>query len=291
MYEDEVPLAQGETTYQPGRHEAQWLLAALGSWFEDGTLTDLLFSVRGGKEATVYCCRAGERAGGGLVAAKVYRPRKFRELSNDAIYREGRGVLDDEGHGLKGRDRRMRKAIRKGTRRGKSAAQTSWLMHEVSALRTLHGAGADVPEPLAANDRAVLMAFVGDEEGAAPTLDRVRPDPALAERLFEQALRNVEILLECGWAHGDLSPYNLLLWEEQLTMIDLPQVADVLRNPHGPRLFLRDVERICRAASLGRPRADHRAVADALWDRVFDTTEGVPEGSIAMRPSPPRSHR
>lgn len=264
------------TRYRPGPHESEWLADALSPWFEDGTLTDVLFRIRGGKEATVYCCRSGPSIDADLVAAKIYRPRKHRELSNDAAYRAGRRVLDGAGHGVKPRDRRLARAIRRGTRVGKRASHTSWVMHEMEALQRLHEAGADVPTPLAANHNSVLMDFVGDEEGAAPTLNAVRLEGAVAERCFEQALRNIRILLQCGLVHGDLSPYNLMVWDASLVMIDLPQACDVFYNPNGVRFFLRDVERVCTARSLGVPAPDHRVVADELWDEVFGTEEGVP---------------
>ena len=270
---DEIP----RLTYAPGRLEADWLIRFLLGWFEDGTLTDVLFAVRGGKEANVYCCRGGPSTGRALIAAKVYRPRKLRELSNDAIYREGRGLIDDQGHATKARDRRMARAIRKGTRRGKQSAHTSWVMHEYAALCALYDRGASVPEPFAANDNAVLAAFVGDEQGAAPTMERLRFAPDLAHRLLDEALRNVELMLEAGWVHGDLSPYNMLLWRDRPVLIDFPQVVDALRNPHAPRLFHRDVARVCegfRASGIDR---DPTETAHAIWDRVFDTHTGVPD--------------
>ena len=36
-----------------------------------------------------------------------------------------------------------------------------------------------------------------------------------------------------GFAHGDLSPYNLLVHHGRLVMIDLPQVVDVIATPDG----------------------------------------------------------
>ncbi|KKJ95195.1 RIO1 family regulatory kinase/ATPase, partial [Micromonospora sp. HK10] len=44
-----------------------------------------------------------------------------------------------------------------------------------------------------------------------------------------------------GYAHGDLSPYNLLVHRGRLVMIDLPQVVDVVANPQGPEFLARDV--------------------------------------------------
>lgn len=280
------PVSAMETTYRPSHHEAGWLLQSLGPWLDDGTLSDVLFAVRGGKEANVYAARGGPGTGDALIAAKVYRPRKHRELSNDAIYREGRGLIDGFGHAVRARDRRMRRAVQRGTRRGKATTHASWVRHEFAALSRLRQAGADVPEPIAVSNNAVLMSFVGDVRGAAPTLQGHGPAPALARRWLHDVLRNVEILLSCGIVHGDLSPYNLLVDGERLVLIDLPQAVDVLNNPHAIRLYLRDVQRICEAKALGRPVSDWRAVADAIWDRVFDTDTGVPDSPVAQAPPP-----
>ena len=46
--------------------------------YDQGLITDVLARVRGGKEASVYRCQG--REAGSLVAAKVYRPRRFRSL-------------------------------------------------------------------------------------------------------------------------------------------------------------------------------------------------------------------
>jgi RIO kinase 1 len=281
MFDDEIwsGLPDLVTTYTPSRHEAGWLLESLGAFFADDVLTDLLFPVRGGKEATVYCCRGGPSLDGRLVAAKIYRPRQFRELSNDAIYREGRGLLDRHGHRERARDRRLARAVRKGTRAGKAALHTSWVMHEYTVLEALHAAGGSVPEPLAVTDNGVLMGFLGDEDGAAPTADRSGFAREDGPRLLAEALQQVELLLSLGWVHGDLSAYNLMMWEGRLVVIDLPQVADVLGNPHAIPLFLRDVERVCTFFDRS---VDPRAAADAIWSRVFPDTDGVPISPIAL---------
>lgn len=211
-----------QTTYRPSRHEEGWLLESLGDFFADDVLSDLLFPVRGGKEATVACCRGGPALDGRLVAAKIYRPRKYRELSNDAIYREGRGLLGHRGHRERARDQRLSRAVRKGSRTGKEATHVSWVMHEFTTLQELYHAGGAVPEP------------------------------------------------------------HLMLWQGRVVMIDLPQVCDVHANPHAVGLFLRDIDRVCR---FFERELDPRRVADEMWDRVFDTEDGVPDTPFAMLPT------
>ncbi|TFG70053.1 MAG: hypothetical protein E4H27_06440, partial [Anaerolineales bacterium] len=94
LAEDPQGLEGGfNPTYQPSRYERGWLLDSLRSFYAQTLISDVLAQVRGGKEANVYCCAAHSTTGESLLAAKVYRPRQFRSLSNDAIYRQGRSVL------------------------------------------------------------------------------------------------------------------------------------------------------------------------------------------------------
>jgi RIO kinase 1 len=271
-----APLAPTfSMTYRPHRFEEGWLEEAFEEWFAEGTLVDVLFKVGGGKEAEVYCCRGGQDLDGRLLAAKVYRPRKYRELANDAVYRTGRGLLDRHGNAVRMQDQRMARAVRRGTKHGQRAAHTSWVMHELVTLRRLHGDGGAVPEPIDAHDNAILMEFVGDEDGGAPSLDQVDLGTWERPAVYAEVLRNVELLLTRGWTHGDLSPYNLLWWQGKPVIIDVPQVVDVTRNPRGPELFLRDVERVSRALDPLEERGTPQEVADELWDRVFGVSLAV----------------
>jgi RIO kinase 1 len=106
-------LAQvgAEAVFNPSlnasRHERDWILNYLGPFYDDEHITDVLRKVKGGKEATVYCCAAHPGTGLELIAAKVYRPRMFRNLRNDARYRQGRQILDEQGKAVLGAIRSM----------------------------------------------------------------------------------------------------------------------------------------------------------------------------------------
>jgi hypothetical protein len=82
-------------TYKPARFETAFLRDSVRLFFEQALITDILAQVKGGKEASVYRCVGHPTMDAPLLAAKVYRPRQFRNLSNDAAYREGRQVLKD----------------------------------------------------------------------------------------------------------------------------------------------------------------------------------------------------
>ena len=49
-----------------------------------------------------------------------------------------------------------------------------------------------------------------------------------------------------GIVHGDLSPYNLLVWKERLYVIDMPQAVDPILQPEGLSLLERDVVNLCK---------------------------------------------
>jgi RIO kinase 1 len=254
-----------ETTYQPSQHEAGWLMQSLASLYEQALIADVLALVRGGKEASVYCCEADTSTGQTLLAAKVYRPRMFRQLRKDSMYRQGREIIAGDGTRLNDNDQREMKAIIKNTAFGQKVRHTSWLMHEYTTLKALHQDGAAVPRPWAVGDNVILMDYIGDDDMAAPTLNTIRLEPGEVEPLFNEVMRNIELLLKHHLLHGDLSAYNILYWEGKITLIDFPQVVDVRSNPDAHFVLRRDITRICEYFAQQGLRRDPFALAGELW--------------------------
>jgi RIO kinase 1 len=56
----------------------------------------------------------------------------------------------------------------------------------------------------------------------------------------------MRVLARAGYAHGDLSAYNVLVDEGRLVIIDVPQIVDLFANPQGPAFLERDCTNICR---------------------------------------------
>ncbi len=254
-----------EPTYTGGKLESAFLLDSLTEFHDDQLIADVLYKVKGGKEANVYCCAAHPRLGGGLLAAKLYRPERFRAMKNDGLYRLGREETSADGQAI--RDKRALRAMHKRTRAGRAMRSASWIHYEYRALCDLYDAGGDVPEPVSINQRAILMEYLGDRNRAAPTLHEVALDPARARLIFDDLLRNVALMLDGGRVHGDLSPYNVLFHDDRAVIIDLPQCVDPHTHPHGYELLQRDIERLCAYfARQGAPRDPHIITAD-LWKR------------------------
>ncbi len=258
-------------TLQASRHERDWIVNYLGPYYDKKLIVDVLRRIKGGKEANVYCCRAHPALGVELLAAKVYRPRMFRNLRNDALYRQGRPIVDADGKIV--RDMRLLLAVRKRTRTGKEVQHTSWLEHEYLALVELHAAGADVPRPVASGDNTVLMEYVGDLQTPAPALTEVRLTRAAARAAYERLLWNVALMLQHGRIHGDLSAYNVLYWQGRACIIDWPQVIDPAANRAARAILARDVTRLCEHFTRYGIRSDPAAIAAGLWEQYGPAEE------------------
>jgi RIO kinase 1 len=250
-------------TYKPARFEEGWLIDSLGPFFEQRWISDVLWKIKAGKEASVYLCQAGDQVKPGLIAAKVFRPRRLRNLKNDQLYRQGRTDLDENGHPID--DPGMLKAQHKRSVYGEKVRHQSWIAYEFQTLRCLHTAGADVPQPYEMGENAILMGYIGDEASAAPTLNTVRLKPAEVGRLFENILHNVELMLANEIVHGDLSAYNVLYWEGQITLIDFPQVVSPTSHRSAYSIFSRDITRICEYFARQGLRSDPAHLAAGLW--------------------------
>jgi RIO kinase 1 len=80
-------------------------------------------------------------------------------------------------------------------------------------------------------------------------------------------MRNIELLLKANLIHGDLSPFNVLLWRNRLCVIDFPQAVDPRNNLHAFALLNRDIANVCRyfARIIHVPEAGQ--LAENLWSR------------------------
>jgi len=191
-----------------------------------------------GKEADVFLIRRAVPEGRScLLAAKRYRDAGHRMFHRDSGYLEGRRT----------RESRVNRAVASRTAFGRQAIAGQWANAEFTALARLYAAGRPVPYPAQILDTELLLEFIGTPDGtAAPRLAETRPGPAELAGLWDQLVQALVDLARDGLTHGDLSAYNLLVHDERLVMIDLPQVVDVIANPRGAFFLTRDAENIGR---------------------------------------------
>lgn len=220
---------------------------------ESGAVDTELGMLKTGKEADVFLVRRAAPDTGqvSMLAAKRYRDGEHRLFHRDAGYLEGRRVR---------RSREMR-AMSNRTSFGKELIAGQWAMAEFGALSRLWEIGQEsglvcVPYPVQVIGTELMLEFVGDWDTgeAAPRLAQMRPDPAGLDNLWRQMVDALSVLARAQVAHGDLSPYNLLVHEGRLVMIDLPQIVDVIANPRGAEFIARDVRNVANwFAARGLP--------------------------------------
>jgi RIO kinase 1 len=259
-------------TFLVGQRDRLWTLSSLTHFYEQDLISDVLGVVKSGKEATVYCCAAEPATGMRYLAAKIYRPRMFRSLRNDAVYRLNRPQRDEAGRPVRGVGQ-QRGAIKK-TERWRADQVTSWIAYEFETQRLLFDAGADVPRPISQVGNAMLMEYIGAQDSPAPLLREVTLAREEASPLFDQLLRNVEIFLAYDRIHGDLSSYNILYWEGRATVIDFAQAVAPRQNPDVYALLERDVDRLCHYFARYGAVGDARAIASELWRRYIGEEMG-----------------
>ena len=190
-----------------------------------------------GKEADVFLIRreVPDTERSCLLAAKRYRDDRHRQFHRSAVYQEGRRT----------RKTRDARAIRNRSTFGRQLVAGHWARAEFDALRMLHQLGGAVPYPVQIVDTELLLEFIGDADGApAPRLAEITTRGERLADLWQQTVDLMVGLAAAGYAHGDLSEFNLLVQHERLLMIDLPQLVDVVANPQGPSFLDRDASTV-----------------------------------------------
>jgi RIO kinase 1 len=192
--------------------------------------------LKSGKEADVSLLRRDFGDTSSLMAVKRYRDAHHRLFHRDASYLEGRRM----------RRSRENRAMDTRTAFGRELIAGQWAVAEFRVLCHLWSIGAAVPYPVQLDGTELMMEFIGDPDGtAAPRLAQMRPSRHEAESLFDQLRAVLWALAAAGYAHGDLSPYNVLVHESRLVLIDLPQAVDLVGNPQGFQYLERDCRNVC----------------------------------------------
>ncbi len=186
-----------------------------------GKIEELYGVISTGKEANVF---AGVDSRGEKIAVKIYRTytTEFRRIWEYLAGDPRIGYLPKD----------MRKLI------------FAWTRREFKNLQRAIKYAVRVPEPIIFRNNVLVMEFIGDEL-PAPRLKDVEKN--LEKRDFEELYSYLIGVIERLWkrgdmVHGDLSEYNVLLWDGPV-VIDWSQ-ATVRRNRMSLELLKRDLRNV-----------------------------------------------
>jgi RIO kinase 1 len=245
-----VPTSRGPKPYPA------WVVQSAGAFDTE------LGVVKTGKEADVFLIERAvpnDPRQSSILAAKRYRGSETSDFHRSSRYSEGRGM----------RNTRDTRAVSRGSSYGRSVAAGRWAYAEFEALCTLHSRGVPVPYPVQVNDTEILMEFIGRGREAAPRLAQVRASGRGLWDLLDQTIDILRGFADAGYAHGDLSPYNLLVHEDRVVVIDLPQLVEVASNPTGLDFLHRDCVNVCTWFTRHGVEVDPEAIFGELVARMF----------------------
>ena len=254
----QYPAAQSGLEFDNQTHSSTTGVPELDGFADRGLITRVHTTLTSGKEGTVYCCRAHPSLNRKFVAAKVYREHAESSYKWNPTYFQGRERV------LKAQ---VLRAIQARSEFGKDVAAGLWIAAEYESLKKMASCGISVPEPLAMSQHAILMDYIGNGAGPAPHLDSLCVGSETAHSVCEHILHDIERMLANDLVHGDLSPYNILLWKDQPWIIDVPQAVDARFNDSAFELLSRDIQRVCTFFEQHGIRHDARRLAIDLWTR------------------------
>lgn len=132
----------------------------------------------------------------------------------------------------------------KNIKKDKRSIITAWARKEYKNLERARKAGINCPEPLAIRNNILVMSFIGDDFIPAPRLtDSETENP---QELADKVIGFVKLLYkEAKLVHGDLSEFNILIWNNEPYIIDFSQSV-VTEHPNARQFLERDVKNVCR---------------------------------------------
>ncbi len=200
--------------------DAQTLMT-IYDFMTSGVIEHIGFPISTGKEGNVFYA---EDPNGEPMALKIFRTSTstFKRINK---YIEGDPRFGD----IKGNRRKLIYA---------------WTRKEYSNLNRYWDAGIPVPEPFAFKKNCLIMEYIGDENSPAPQLKNcVLEEPD--ETYDEVVSFAIDGFRDARLVHGDLSEYNVLMFEGEPVLIDCGQA--VTSDHFNAKEFLRrDIENVNR---------------------------------------------
>lgn len=219
---------------------------------DEGLVDTVICELMSGKEATVYVVRCGEE----ICCAKVYKESNQHNFHQNTNYTEGRRIKNG----------RYTRAIKRGSRFGRSTQEKAWQSTEVDMLHRLAAAGVHVPQPYSFFEGVLLMELISNDRGdIAPRLNDLQMTAKQAKSYHRILIRQVVLMLCAEVVHGDLSQFNILAGSQGLVIIDLPQAVEAAGNSNARQMIKRDVDNLTTYLSRFAPELAHTDYGSEIW--------------------------
>jgi RIO kinase 1 len=177
--------------------------------------------IKAGKEARIYW---GKNPEGVELAIKIYYTATAEFRKGMMQYIQG--------------DPRFKRVRRSSPR----SIIYTWTQKEYKNLQLADEAGVCAPKPIDFYRNILVMSFIGYDGIPAPLLREI--DIAYPDNFYRKLLGEMRLLYtKAGLVHGDLSEYNVMVWEEAPVIFDISQ-ALLTNHPLSEHLIGRDVSNI-----------------------------------------------
>lgn len=118
-----------------------------------------------------------------------------------------------------------------------------WARKEFKNLSRLYENDVRVPKPIYVLDNVLVMEFIGENGIRAPLLKELS-DNEITKELYYDVINQLENMVnKAELVHGDLSEYNVMVWEDRCYIIDVSQAIDI-NHPNALELLKRDLNNI-----------------------------------------------
>jgi len=92
-----------------------------------------------------------------------------------------------------------------------------WAEREFENMKIAFEAKIKMPKPISFLDNVLVMEFLGRENFSFKRLSDVKLEKETAEKIFNDIINDFKKLYKVGLAHGDLSAFNILFDEQNLS--------------------------------------------------------------------------
>jgi len=128
----------------------------------------------------------------------------------------------------------------KSLKKRKRSIVNLWCKREFKNLKIAFKAGVNCPKPIVFRENILIMELIGEGGSPAPRLIDVILEDALP--VYKDIIKDLKKLIKSGIIHGDLSAYNILLWNKPY-FIDFSH-GTTIDNQIALELLKRDVKNI-----------------------------------------------